>query len=231
MRWIAPLRMKAVREFATRVTRVRRDHLPRNFGAEQIMAMPAFETHRWTAAEVRKLTADNPLFTPRYELVDEELLVTSSPSAPHQRTVAALYRALHAYLSATRGGEAYVSPSDVELEPEFLSQPDVFVVSREEAARLRREDFPVYALLVAIEVISPSSGRHDRVRKRPKYQQHVQEYWIVDPDARLIERWRGGDDRPEICAAQFAWQPPGDIAPFTLDIEQLFADVYREDPE
>jgi Uma2 family endonuclease len=212
-------------------TRMRRDYLPDKSCAEHIMAMPALDTHRWTAAEVRKLTADNPLLTPRYELVDGELLVTSSPSAPHQRTVKMLLLALDGYLRSTRMGEVYVSPSDVELEPEFLSQPDVFVVSRAEAKRLRRDDFPVHALVLAIEVISPSSGRHDRVRKRPKYQKHVQEYWIVDPDARLIERWRTGDERPEICATQFVWHPAADIPPFALDVEQLFADVYREEPE
>ena len=196
--------------------------------AEHYMAMPALDSRRWTAAEVRQLTADNPLLTPRYELVDGELLVTPSPGAPHQRTVGALYRRLCAYLEATGIGEVYFSPSDVELEPEFVTQPDLFVVSRAESMRLRREGFPVYELMLAIEVVSPSSGRHDRVRKRPKYQQHAQEYWIVDPDARLIERWRSGDERPEICVDAFVWQPPDAATPFTLDVEQFFDDVFGE---
>ncbi|MDQ2665941.1 MAG: Uma2 family endonuclease [Gemmatimonadota bacterium] len=193
--------------------------------------MPALDTHRWTAAQVRQLTADNPLLTPRYELVDGELLVTPSPGTPHQRTVKKLLVALELYLVPIRAGEVCVSPSDVELEPEFVSQPDLFVVSPAESRRMTRVGYPVYELMLAIEVISPSSGRHDRVRKRPKYQKHVQEYWIVDPDARLIERWRRGDERPEICTTQFMWQPPADVQPFALDIEQLFADVYREAPE
>jgi len=201
--------------------------LRHSFVAEQIMAMPALEVRRWTAAEVRQLTADNPLLTPRYELVDGELLVTPSPGAPHQRAVAALYRRLSAYLEPARIGEVYFSPSDVELEPEFVSQPDLFVVSRAESKRLRHDGFPVYALLLAIEVVSPSSGRHDRVRKRPKYQAHTQEYWIVDPDARLFECWRPGDDRPEICIGAFTWQAPDDVPAFTLDVEQFFADVFR----
>jgi Uma2 family endonuclease len=154
--------------------------------------------------------------------------VTPSPGAPHQRTVKQLLIALHNYLEATGVGEVYVSPSDVELEPEFLSQPDLFVVSREESSRLRREGFPVCELLLAIEVVSPSSGRHDRVRKRPKYQRHTQEYWIVDPDARLFERWRTGDERPEINAEQFTWQPDGNAPAFTLDIEQFFAGVFGD---
>ena len=225
MRWIAPVRVKTVREFATRVTRVRRDHLPRNFGAEQIMAMPAFETHRWTAAEVRKLTADNPLFTPRYELVDEELLVTSSPSAPHQRTVAALYRALHAYLSATRGGEAYVSPSDVELEPEFLSQPDVFVVRLVEGKR-PAYPYELHDLLLAVEVVSPSNPILDYQVKRDLYlREGVGEYWVVNPDARNVSRWRGRDDPGDVLSKEVVWNLLGMPAPLVLDLAEFFADA------
>lgn len=197
--------------------------------AEHYMAMPALDQRRWTAAEVRRLIADNPLLTPRYELVDGELLVTPSPGAPHQRSVTALLVALHQYLNATRLGEVYTSPSDVELEPEFVTQPDLFVLSRVESVRVRKEGFPVYRLLLAIEVISPSSGRHDRVRKRPGYQKHAAEYWIVDPDARLFERWRAGDERPEISAERFTWQPGSDVPAFALDLDAFFGDVFREE--
>ena len=190
------------------------------------MAMPAVHARRWTAAEVRQLIADNPDLTPRYELVDGELLVTPSPGAPHQRTVKVLLGLLDGYLGSTGLGEVYVSPSDVELEPEFISQPDLFVLARAEALRVRREGFPVLNLMLAIEVVSPSSGRHDRVRKRPKYQRHADEYWIVDPDARLLERWRPGDDRPEISAERFVWLPNADVPPFTIDIETFFAVVF-----
>ena len=193
------------------------------------MAMPALDVRRWTAAEVRQLTADNPLLTPRYELVDGELLVTPSPGYPHQRTVAALYLALHLYLQPLRIAEVYFSPSDVELEPEFVAQPDVFVLTRAESRRILREGFPVRELMLAIEVVSPSSGRHDRVRKRPKYQRYVDEYWIVDPDARLFERWRAGDERPEVSVTQFTWLPSEGASAFVLDIERFFAEVFGEE--
>ena len=205
-----------------------REYLRPTLAAEHIMAMPALDSRRWTAAEVRQLTADNPMLTPRYELVDGELLVTPSPGAPHQRTVAALYRALYAFLQVTRMGEVYFSPSDVELEPEFVTQPDLFVLSRAESARVRKEGFPVYGVLLAVEVVSPSSGRHDRVRKRPGYQKHATEYWIVDPDARLFERWRGADERPEISATLFSWQPADDVPAFVLDLDVFFNDVFSD---
>lgn len=44
--------------------------------AEQIMHMPAMLHRRWTEGEVRQLIDESPGPTPRYELVDGELLVT-----------------------------------------------------------------------------------------------------------------------------------------------------------
>jgi Uma2 family endonuclease len=77
-------------------------------------------------------------------------------------------------------------------------------------------------------VLSPSSAQHDRVRKRPLYQRHVPEYWIVDLDARLVERWRPDDDRPEILTGVLAWHPAGASEPFRLELPAYFAQVLDE---
>src|SRR5262245_53790043 len=152
--------------------------------AEQIMVMPAVK-RRWTAREVRELVDASPLATPRYELVDGELLVTPAPRLAHQEAVAVLLMRLRQYLEGERVGHALTSPSDVEVEPEFLSQPDVFVMPMDEWRRVRHERI-VHSLMLAVEVLSPSSAGHDRVKKRPAYQRNVPEYWIVDLDARLV---------------------------------------------
>jgi Uma2 family endonuclease len=190
------------------------------------MGMPAIK-RRWTAREVRQLIAESPLATPRYELVDGELLVTPSPNWPHQRAVARLLSALDEYLKRHPVGHVGTSPFDVELAPESLVQPDVFVVPTHEARRLLTE-MPARELLLAAEVLSPSSGRHDRVTKRPHYQRHVPEYWIVDLDARLFERWRPSDERPEIVAETLEWSPAGVTELFRLDLRGYFAEVFDE---
>jgi Uma2 family endonuclease len=200
--------------------------LPARRGAEQIMAMPAIK-RRWTAHEVRQLIAESPLATPRYELVDGELLVTPSPNWIHQRAVTRLLSALIEYLKRQPLGEASTSPFDVELAAESIVQPDVFVVPAHESRRLLSE-MPARELLLAAEVLSPSSGRHDRVTKRPHYQRHVPEYWIVDLDARLFERWRPTDQRPEIVTETLEWNPAGATEPFRLDVIRYFADVFDE---
>lgn len=187
------------------------------------MAMPATE-RRWTVREVRDLITRSPLATPRYELVAGALLVTPSPSESHQGAIAILLASLVEYLARNPIGRAYTSPFDVELEPNGLVQPDVFVAPMREVQRMRGKP-PARELLVATEVLSPSNSRDDRVTKREYYQKHVPEYWIVDLDARLFERWRQGEDRPEIVIDVLEWRSPGANEPFQLALPRYFSTV------
>ena len=64
------------------------------------------------------------------------------------------------------------------------------------------------------------------MRKRPLYQRHVPDYWIVDLVARLFERWATSDDRPELLIETLVWSPAGAATPFTLDVTLFFASVF-----
>jgi len=119
----------------------------------------------WTAELVRALPDDGK----RHECVDGELLVSPAPNFPHQRIVGALYRRLYEYLRGTALGEVSFSPADIELDPHTLVQPDVFVVPIG-AAGPPRSWRDVERLLLAVEVLSPSTARYDRVVKRGKFQ-------------------------------------------------------------
>jgi Uma2 family endonuclease len=183
------------------------------------MGMPALH-RRWTAVQVRELMSDpNP--TPRYELLDGDLLVTPAPRPIHQRVVQQLYLLLAPYVAASGIGEVLLSPADLELKPETILQPDVFVVP---LGHIPQDTWAtVKALLLAVEVLSPSSAHFDRVRKRRFFQRvGVPEYWVVDTDARLIERWRPGDERPELADGRFAWSPPDAAEPLDVDVVRLF---------
>lgn len=207
---------------------VRHAELPEITLAEQIMSMPAFVQRRWTERDVRLLIDEAPEPTPRYELVDGELLVTPSPGGMHQRIVTELIALLGAFLRAHSSGELRPSPSDVRLAPELVVQPDLFVIPNVDGKR-PRADAPVTRLLLAIEILSPSSARYDRVIKRRAYQAAgVGEYWIVDEDSRTIERWRPEDVRPEVQDVTLTWSPSDAHEPFVLDVRQFFAAV-RDD--
>src|SRR6476646_9467113 len=99
-----------------------------------------------------------------------------------------------------------------------MEQDNSIPRTRASRCRVMREGLPIRELLLAVEVLSPSSSRHDRVRKRPLYQRHVPDYWIVDLDARLVEHWTPTHDRPEVITETLSWHPPGATTAFTLDL-------------
>ncbi len=161
---------------------------------------------------------------PRYELVDGLLLVTNAPRPVHQLVLGELHVALHRYVRANRLGLVLASPSALELEPNTVVQPDLFVVPAADGRPKQWSD--VTGLLLAVEVLSPSTANVDRTRKRRLYQRTaVADYWVVDADARLVERWTPADLRPEPVEDRLVWHPVGAAAPLVLDLPALFAEA------
>jgi Uma2 family endonuclease len=184
------------------------------------MGMPAQKTE-WTAEMARALPHDGK----RYEVLDGELFVSPAPAALHQRAVVRLWAILDEYCRATGVGEAMISPADIEFSDRRLLQPDVFVVPLVDG-RLIRSWRDVTGLLLAAEVVSPSSARADRIVKRHIFQDEgVPEYWAVDLDTRAFERWRPGDDRPEILSETAGWHPTPSAPALKIDLHAYFASV------
>ena len=204
---------------------VRHANLHVYFYAEHLMSMPALTERHWTPDELHEFIETHPVPVPRYELVHGELLVTPSPTSLHQRLVFEIAMRLHPYVKQHDLGEVRISPSDLRPIPDALLQPDVYVIPAIDRRRAPLED-PVTRVLIAVEVLSPSSARFDRVIKRRLYQEiGVTEYWLVDPDAQTVERWRPGDERPEIIDREIVWQPASAADSFVLDIPALFREV------
>lgn len=191
--------------------------------AEHIMGMPSVSRHYWKAADVRELIHESRS-GPRYELLDGELLVTPAPEPRHQMIVAQLLVAIAAYADRERFGVALMSPADIELAPESIMQPDLFVIPNDAIPGEPPMRWShVHRLLLAVEVLSPSSLTHDRVLKRDFYLAHgVDQYWIVDPEARVFERWFADRERPELVRDDLRWQPLGAVEPFRLDVREFF---------
>lgn len=188
------------------------------------MAMPAVEPRRWTAEAVRNLP-DKP--GKRFECVDGELLVSPGPRIPHQVAVGELYGLLREYCREPRLAVVLTGPGELELDPFTLVQPDIFVLPRVNGRVPQHQNDTGNALLL-VEVLSPSTARYDRVVKRRRYQRDGVEYWIVDLDSRLIERWTPDTDRPEVLADRITWQLDGQSTVFALELEPFFAEVLGE---
>lgn len=183
--------------------------------------MPDPAPRRWTLSEAQAFIHFNPFYSPRYELVDGEVLVTPTPTPAHQRALGDLLMALASWLETNPVGETLASPFNVQLEPESLVWPDVFILPPDAAARARHTD-RASSLILAAEILTPSSEYGDRGPKRRLYQRRVPEYWIVDLEAALVERWRPGDVEPEIIRERLDWMPDGASEPFVIDLRELF---------
>jgi Uma2 family endonuclease len=185
------------------------------------MGMAAVDVRRWTAAEVRALP-DEP--GKRFECVDGELLVSLSPAVRHQLMHSLLVELLMVYSRAQGVGTVFYAPFDMELDEHTLVQPDILLLPRVGGRPPRTED-EIGQSLLFIEILSPSTARFDRVVKRRRYQRHGVEYWIVDLDARLVERWLPEASGPEVLDVTLRWQPTGATASLEIDLIALFAEV------
>jgi len=180
------------------------------------MAEPVY----YTAEMVRAIPEDGQ----RYELVYGELLVTPSPRLLHQAVVSRLLVSLDKYLAAHRIGVVLTSPADISWSPDTLVQPDVFVTDLCEARTL--EWSYVKTLLLAIEVLSPSTARFDRFTKRHLYQNvGVPAYWIVDPDKKLVEIWTPNDTQPTVQQDRVVWAQSAADEPLAIELPTLFREL------
>ena len=179
------------------------------------MGMPDLAP-KWTRETVLALPDDGN----RYELFDGELLVTPAPSGLHQMALRIFYDAIAPYVTAQEIGAMFWSPADLALGGQELSQPDLFVVPSVPPDR----DWPAFPNpTLVIEVLSPSTARFDRFVKRRRFQKAgIPEYWVVDLDARAVDRWRPADERPETLDERLLWNPAGAMQPLELNLPVLF---------
>ena len=111
-----------------------------------------------------------------------------SPPIRHARALRWLYEVLSPYADREGLGKITWSPADISLEPESILQPDLFLIPADQEAKAKAWS-DITTLPLTIEVLSESTARQDRGKKREYYQRNrVDEYWIVDLDSRLVER-------------------------------------------
>jgi Uma2 family endonuclease len=137
----------------------------------------------WTYDDLQRLPDDGN----RYEIIDGELFVSPSPNTAHQGALKHLFVLLYHALEETGLAKVYTAPLDVILSRTRVVEPDILVVRTERASVIRERGIEG-SVDLAVEVLSPSSIRTDRVIKRELYAAvGVPEYWIVDPLVKTID--------------------------------------------
>ncbi len=145
----------------------------------------------WTYANYATLPEDGN----RYELVDGVLYMTPAPNLWHQKITFEIASYLRTYVSLTGLGEVFIPPTDVQLAPNMVFQPDVVVVLKEHF-EIIQEARIIGAPDLIVEVTSPGTATYDRRQKFDAYTRAgVAEYWLVDPATKSIEMFslEGGE--------------------------------------
>lgn len=168
----------------------------------------------------------------RYELIEGVPMMMSPPLRQHQEIVGELFAQLYAYLKGKRC-KVYPSPFAVRLfeqnedfpeDVDTLVEPDITVVCNS-------DKLDTYGCKgapdLAIEVLSPSNRKHDKLIKLNLYQRAgVKEYWIVDPDKKLVlvHTLDGGQyPSPEVYTAKDT-VPVGVLEDCSIDLTPVFSE-------
>lgn len=120
----------------------------------------------------------------RYEYIDGEIFLLTSPLYPHQRAVREIFGEFISWFRDKKC-EPLVSPFDITLykgekeENINVVQPDIFVICDREKIDEKGKYQGVPTLVV--EVLSDSTRNRDLIKKLGLYMESgVKEYWIVN---------------------------------------------------
>lgn len=117
----------------------------------------------------------------RCELIDGDLQVTPVPPVAHQWVAGHLCVAVQTYVLERRLGMVFFALLDVVLSDLDVVEPDLLYLTSEQVERVTKRAVEEPPSL-AVEIISASTTRRDRTRKRALYERHgVPHYWLADP--------------------------------------------------
>jgi len=202
------------------------------------MAAIATERRHYTLPEFLALLDELELAgsQDRFEIIGGELVAHASPVDPHMRAAIACLLFLG---DAQRAGYGRVGNDRTVvldyrgpgLPVAHVYKPDAFFVATDGLAILEHPETPsvVGAPDIVVEVLSPSTARHDRPPKGKKFRAYeeagVRHYWLADTDRRALAAYERRGER----LVETATLRPGDtlrcplFPELGLAVDTLFA--------
>ena len=178
--------------------------------------MARARSHPWTVDDFLAFEAEEP---ERYEFVDGIVRMMTGASAAHSAIKGNMFAELRA---AVRSGPCRVDVDDLKVVTETaVMYPDVLVICRPIAP----EDDRVTDPTVIVEVLSPTTQRHDRIAKWREYQKipSLRHFVLVEQAERRIEVY----SRTDTGWALASIEPPEDTIALTavgaeLSLEAIY---------
>lgn len=123
---------------------------------------------------------------PEMEIIGGKVIMMASPTLNHIFTAGNIYAIFNNYLYG-KPCAPFPDGTTLFLENGERYKPDMMIVC--DPKKISRKGISGAPDLV-VEILSPSTFRHDRGRKKDAYERHgVREYWIVDPANRSVEQY------------------------------------------
>lgn len=154
----------------------------------------------WTYEDYLRLPDDGN----RYEVIRGSLYMTPPPIYDHQYVVWQLDQTLGRFVHENKLGVVLVAAFDIRLPAGITDpvEPDVIFFRTGNQPRSGARFFEGVPELL-VEVLSPRTRRRDETVKFDAYREAgVSEYWIVDPQDRMVVVYRLSEDRRryvELC--------------------------------
>jgi Uma2 family endonuclease len=137
----------------------------------------------WTYADL----FDTPDDGMRYEIIDGKLYRHETPWTAHALAISQLLCAVFMPLVRDLGGELYTGPLGVFMDTADPVLPDIIVLLPDQL-HLQSDRGIEGPPALLVEVLGHFNPAHDRVTKRALYARAgLLEYWLVSPEAALIE--------------------------------------------
>ncbi len=134
-----------------------------------------------TYEEFLKLTEGNEK---RYEYIDGEVYLLTSPKTIHQKVLGELYILFYNWFK-NKKCVPMLAPYDITLKrnPDNINvvEPDLVIICDMEE-NLNEKDYYMGVPVLVLEILSKSTRRNDAVKKLDLYMSTgVKEYWLVNP--------------------------------------------------
>jgi Uma2 family endonuclease len=187
----------------------------------QETVMARARSHPWTVDDFLAFEAEE---IERYEFVDGVVRMMTGASAAHSAIKGNVFAELRA---AIRSGPCRVDVDDLKVVTETaVMYPDVLVICRP----LAPEDDRVTDPTVIVEVLSPTTQRHDRIAKWREYQKisSLRHFVLVEQAERRVEVY----SRTGTGWALASIEPPDDTVTLeairaSLSVEAIYRDSGR----
>jgi Uma2 family endonuclease len=184
-----------------------------------VLNNPSASKH-WTFADLAQFGEAE-----RYEIYDGKLIsIAPAPDFHHQEISANLHLLFAEFVRPRQLGKLVYAPADVVLADDNVVQPDLLFIANENVGIIRKQIYGAPDLVV--EILSPSTLRHDRQNKLDLYARFgVKEYWIVDPANRSLEILvlEGKRFAVHSMAAEMGLAESKVLAGLSVDVAQVFS--------